>query len=241
MFIWSNEALTNVGPCGLSWVPLPAFSLRIFSQSPALHLSPSYEGLCPWAPISGRVQGHWKESYDQPRQHIKKQRHYFTNKGPSSQSYGFSSSHVWMWELDHKEGWAPKNGCFWTVVLEKTLKCPLDSKEIKPVHPKGNQSWIFIGRTDAEAEVPTLWLPDGKSQLIRKDPDAEKEWRQEEKGMTEDEMVGWHHWVNGHEFEQAPGDGEGQGSLVCCSWWGHKESDMIEQLNWTESGFAKWL
>ena len=141
-----------------------------------------------------------KESYDQPRQHIKKQRHYFVNKGSSSQGYGFSSSHVWMWELNYKESWAPKNWCFWTVALEKTLESPLGCKETQPVHPKGNQSWIFIGRTDAEAETPILWPPDMKSWLIWKDPDAGKDWRQE-KGITEDEMVGWHHWLDGHEFE----------------------------------------
>ena len=135
----------------------------------------------------------WKKSYDKPRQHIKKQRHYFANKCPSSQSYGFSSSHVWMWELDYKESWAPKDWCHWTVVLEKTLASPLDCTEIQPVHPKGNQSWIFIGRTDAEAEIPILRPPDGKKWLIWKDPDAGKDWRWEEKGMTEDEMVGWHH------------------------------------------------
>ena len=128
------------------------------------------------------------------------QRHYFANKGPSSQSYGFSSSHVWMWELDNKESWLPKNWCFWTVVLEKALESPLDCKEIQPVHPKGDQSWIFIGRTDTEAEAPILWPPDAKNWLIAKDPDAGKDWRQEERGMTEDEMVGWHHWLNGHEF-----------------------------------------
>ena len=143
----------------------------------------------------------WKESYDWPRQHIKKQRHYFANKGLSSQSYGFSSSHVWMWELDYKESWAAKNWCFWAVVLEKTLESPLDCKEIQPVHPKGNQSWIFIGRTDAEAKTPILWPPDEKNQLIWKDPDSGKVWRWEEKGMTEDEMVGWHHQLSGHDFE----------------------------------------
>ena len=114
--------------------------------------------------------------------HIKKQRHYFANRGPSSQGYGFSSGYVWMWELDYKESWAPKNWCFWTVVLEKTLKSPLDWKEIQPVHPKGNQSWIFMGRTDAEAETPILWPPDVKNWLIRKDPNAGKHGRQEEKG-----------------------------------------------------------
>ena len=120
--------------------------------------------------------------------------------GPS-QSYGFSNSHVWMWELEYKESWAPKNWCFWTVVLEKTLESPVDSKDIQPVSPKGNQSWIFIGKTDAEAETPIIWLPDAKNWLIWKYPDTEKDWRWEEKGTTEDEMVGWHHWVNGHEFE----------------------------------------
>ena len=132
---------------------------------------------------------------------IKKQRHYFANKGLSSQGYGFSSSHVQMWELDCEEGWAPKNWCFWTVVSEKILESPLDCKEIQPVHPKGNESQIFIGRTDAEAEAPILWPPDVKSQLIKKDPDAGKDWRREEKGTTEDEMVGWHHLLDGHEFE----------------------------------------
>ena len=142
----------------------------------------------------------WKKSYDQPRQHILKERHYFANKGLTSQSYGFSSSHVRMWEMDYKESRAPKNWCFWTVVLEKTLENPLDCKEIKPVHPKGSQSWIFIGWSDAEAETPILWPPNAKNWLIRKDPDAGKDWSQEVKGMTADEMVGWHHWPSGHEF-----------------------------------------
>ena len=132
---------------------------------------------------------------------ILKKRHYFANKGPSSQSCGFSSNHIWMWELDYKESWALKNWCFWTVVLEKTLESPLVCKEIQPVHPKGNQSWILIGRTDAEAETSTLWSPDVKSWLIWKDPDAGKDWRREEKWMTEDEMVGWDHWLNGYELE----------------------------------------
>ena len=139
-----------------------------------------------------------------------------------------------MWELDHKESWEPKNWCFWTMVLEKSLESLLDSKEIKPVNPKGSQSWIFIGRSDAEAETPILWPPDVKNLLTGKDPDAGKDWRQEEKVTIEDEMVGWHHWLNGHEFEFAPGVGDGQGSLVCCSPWGRKESDMTEWLNWTE-------
>ena len=141
----------------------------------------------------------WKKSYDQPRQHIKKQRHYFANKDLLVKAM-VSSIHVWMWELDYKESWALKSWCFWTVVLEKTLESPLDCKEIQPVHPKGNQSWIFIGRTDVEAEIPILWPPDVKNWLTGKDPDARKDWRQEEKGMTEDETVGWHRWLNGLEF-----------------------------------------
>ena len=177
----------------------------------------------------------WKKSYDQPRQHIKKQRHYFVNKGPSIQSYGFSSSHGWMWELDHKEGWAPKNWSFWTVMLEKTLESPLDCQEIKPVHPKGNQSWIFIGRTNTEVEAPMLWLPDAKNWLIGKDPYAGKDWRQEEKGTTEDEMVRWHLWLDGHDLGQALGVCDGQGSLLCCSprvcRVGH---DWATELNWQE-------
>ena len=130
-----------------------------------------------------------------------KQRHYFANKGPSGQSYVFSSSHVWMWELDYKESWALKNWCFWTVVLEKTFESILDSKEIQPVHPKGNQSWIFIGRTEAEAETPVLWPPDVKSWLIWKDPDLGKSEGRRRRGTTEDEMVGWHHRLDGHKFE----------------------------------------
>ena len=139
-----------------------------------------------------------------------------------------------MWELDHKEHWAPKNWCFQTVVLEKTLESPLDSKEIKPVNPKGNQPWIFIGRTDAEAETPILWPPDVKNSLIWKDPDARKDWRQEVKGTTEDEMAGWHHQLDGHGFGWTPGIGDGQGGLACCNSWGCKESDTTERLNWTE-------
>ena len=133
--------------------------------------------------------------------HIKKQRHYFADRGPYSQSYGFSSSHMWMCELGHKESWGLKNWCFWTVVLKKTLDSPLDCNEIHPVYPKGNQSWIFIGRTDAEAETPILSPPNAKSWLTGKDPDARKDWRWEKKGMTEDDMVGWHHRLNGHELE----------------------------------------
>ena len=155
-----------------------------------------------------------KKSYDQSRQYIKKQRRYFANKGLSSQSYGLPSSHIWMWELDYKESWAPKKWCFWTVVLEKTLDGPLDSK-IKPVNPKENQSWIFI----EELMLKLQYF----GHLMRRDYSLEKTqmlWKIEgwkQKGMTEDKMVGWHHRLNGHEFEQAPGDSEGQGSLVCCS------------------------
>ena len=159
----------------------------------------------------------WKESYDQPRQHIKKQRHYFVNKGPSSQGYGFSSGHVWMWELDNKESWVPKNWYFWTVVLKKTLESPLDCKEIQRVHLKGYQSWVFTGRTDAEAETLVLWPPD-----------AVKDWGQEEKGTIEDEMVAWHHWLNGYGFGRTPGVGDGQQGPECCSSWGSVQS------NWTE-------
>ena len=165
----------------------------------------------------------WKKNYDQPRQHNKKQRYYFANKGPSSQGYGFSSGHVWMWELDYKQRWMPKNWCFWTVVLEKTLESPLDCKEIKPVNPKGNQSWIFIGRTDADA--PMLWPPDVKSQIIGKDPDAGKNWGQE-KGTIEDEMIRLPDRLNEHVFDQTLRNSEGQGRQACCSPWGCKESDM---------------
>ena len=152
----------------------------------------------------------------------KKQSHNFSNKGLSSQSYGFSSSHVCMWEFDHKEGWIQENGCFQTVVLEKTFESSLDSKEIKPVNPKGNQPWIFIGRTDTDAEVPILWPLDLKSWLIGKDPDARKIWGQEDEGATEVEMVGWYHWLNGLQFEETQRDSDGQRSLACYSSWGLK-------------------
>ena len=162
---------------------------------------------------------------------LKKQRHYFANKGPSNQSYGFSSGHVWIWELNYQENWVPKNWCFWTVVLEKTLESPLNCKEIQPVNPKGNQSRIFIGRTDAEAETPILQPCDAKNWLTGKDPDAGKDWRQ--KGMTVDEMVGWHHWLNGHEFEKPPGVGDRQGSLACCSPWGCRVGhNWVTEQNW---------
>ena len=174
-----------------------------------------------------------EEKLWQPGQCIKKQRYYFTDKGLSIQSYGFASSHVWMWELDHNESRALKNWCFWTVVLEKSLEIPLHSK-INPVNPKWNQSWIFIGRTDTEAEAPILRPPDAKNWLVGKDPDAGKDWRQEEKGTTNDEMVGWHHRLDGREFEQSLGVGDWQGCLEFCTPWGHKELNMTEWLNWTD-------
>ena len=171
----------------------------------------------------------WKKNHDKPRQHIKKQRHYFVNKGPSNPSYDFPSSHVWMWQLNHKEGWAPKNWCFWTVVLEKTLESPLDCKEIQPVHPQGDQSWVFIARTVAEAETPILWLPDVKSQLIRKDPDAGEDWRREEKGIREDEIAGWHHWLMSlSKLQLMVMDRDAWRPTV---HGGHKVSDMTEWLN----------
>ena len=154
-----------------------------------------------------------------------------------SQSYGFSSSYVWMWELDHKECWASNNWCFW-IVLEKTLESPVDSKDIKPVNPKGNQLWIFIRRTDAKA--PILWLPDAKSRLIEKDPNVRKDWRQKEKGVTEDEMVRYHHWLNGHGFEQTLGVSEGQWTLVCCSPWGHTESHDLAPEQQQHTMFIDW-
>ena len=170
----------------------------------------------------------WKNSYDKTTQCIKKQRHYFANKGPSSQRYGFSSSHVWMWGLDHKEGWAMKNWCFCTVVLEKTLEIPLDCK-IKPVNPKGNQSWIFIGRTDAEAEAPILWPPDVKNWVLRKDSDAGKDWRQE-KGTTEDEMVGWHHWLNGWVWASSR------------SWWWIEKPGVLQSTGLqSRTRLSNWI
>ena len=159
---------------------------------------------------------------------IFKSRDITLSTGSVSHGYGFSNGHVWMWKLDYKESWAPKNWCFWSVVLEKTLESPLDCKEIQPVHPKGDKSCVFIGRTDVEAETVILWPPDVKSWLIWKDPGAGRDWGQEEKGTTEDEMVGWYHRLNGHEFGWPLGVGYGQGGLACCGSWGCKESDTTE-------------
>ena len=175
----------------------------------------------------------WKKGYNN-LDNILKSRHCFANKGLSSQSYVLSNNHIWMLELGYEESLVLKNWCFWTIVLEKTLESPLDCKEIQPVHPKGSHFWIFIERTDVEAETPILWPPDAKNLLFGKDPDAGKDWRQKEKGMTEDEMVGWHHWLGGHEFEQTPGAGDRQGSLACYSPCGCKELHMTAWLNWTE-------
>ena len=157
-----------------------------------------------------------------------------TKKSPSSQGYGFSSGHVWMWELDCEESWAPKNLYFWIVVLEKTLESPLACKEIQPVHSKGDQLCVSFGRNDAKAETPVLWPPHAKSWLIGKDSDVRRDWGQEEKGTTEDEMAGWHHCLDGCDSQWTPGVGDGQGGLTCCKSWGRKESDTTEPLNWTE-------
>ena len=174
----------------------------------------------------------WKKSYDQPRQHIKKRD--FANKVRSSQGYGFSSGHVWMWELDCEESWVLKNECFWTMVLDKTLENHLDCKEIQPVHTTRDQSWVSIVRTDAKAEAPILWPPHTKSWLVGKGPYAGRNWGQEEKETTEDEMDGWHHWLDGRESEWTPWVDNGQGSLGCWDSWCRKESDTTEWLHWTE-------
>ena len=183
---------------------------------------------------SKKMLAPWKKSYHQLRQNVKKQRHYFANKGPPSQSYGFSNSHVWMWQLDYKESWAPKKGYFWTVELEKTLKSPLDYKEIQPIHPKGNQSWIFIGTTDAKAETPITLATWCEELTHLKRPWCWERLRVGGEDTTQHEMVGWHHWLGGHEFEQTLGVGDGQGSLACSSPRGCKESNMTEWLNWNE-------
>ena len=222
--VWETRELTN------KFSKLLSISMVTDFQSPFIWW------LQPW---TKKMLAPWKKSYEQPTQYIKKQRHYFSDKSPSSQCYGFSNNHVWMWELDHKDSWALKKWCFWTVVLEKTLERPLDCKEIKPVNPKGNQSWILIGRTDAEA--PILWPPNAKNLLIGKDPDAQQDWSQEEKRTTEDEMVGWHHWLDGPDFGQAPGVGDGQGSLACCSPWGCRVGySWVTEPNWCPSFLLKF-
>ena len=174
----------------------------------------------------------WKKDYDQPRQHIKMKRHHFADKGPSSQIYSFSSGHVWMWVLGYKESWAVKNWCFWTVVLEKTLENPLDCKEIKPVNPKGIQSWIFIGRTNAEAEAPVVWPAHVKSWLIWKDPDVGKDWGRRRRWRRRDDMVEWYHQLDEHEFEQ----------VLRVGWWIGKPSMMQSmRLQWVIHDWATEL
>ena len=155
-------------------------------------------------------------------------------KSPSRQGYGFSSVHVCRWELDCEVSWVPRNWCFWTAVLEKTLESPLDCKEIQPVYSEGDQPWDYFGRNDARTETPVLWPPHAKSWLIGKNSDSRIDWGQEEKGTTEDEMASWHHWFDGREPECTPGVGVGQGGLTCCDSWGRKESDTSEWLNWRE-------
>ena len=177
----------------------------------------------------------WKISYDQSRYHIEKQRHYFAKKGLPSQGYGFSSRHVWMWKWDCEESWSPKNWCFWTVVLEKTLESPLECKEIQPGLLKQISPGISLEvMMLTKAEIPVPWPPHVKSWLAGKDSDAGRDWGQKEKGTTEDEMAGWYHWLNGREFEWTPRVGDGQGGLVCCDSWGREESDTTERLNWTQ-------
>ena len=170
-------------------------------------------------------------SYDKPRQCVEKQRHYSADKGSRSQDYGLLSGHIQSWELNAKESGALKNWCLPTVVLEKSPESPLDKQEIKPANLKGNKPWIFIGRTDAEADTPVFWSSDVNSRLIGKVPDAGKDWGQKEKRVSEDKVAGWHHQCNGHELGQTSGDVEGQRGLVCYSPWGRKESDTTEWLN----------
>ena len=180
-----------------------------------------------------------KYIYDKSRQCIKKQRHHFTGKGPYSQSYCFSSSHIQIWELDIKKAEYWKIDAFELWCWRRLLENPLNNKEIKPVNPKGNQPWLFIGRADAEIEAPILLPPDAKGWIIGKDLNAGKHWSQEEKGKARDQMLGWHHWPNGHKFEKTPEEGEGQGSLVCCSSWDHKGSgtQMKNKRNWKNYSF----
>ena len=181
----------------------------------------------------------WKKSYDQPRQHIEKQRHYFANKGPSSPRYDFSNSHIWMWELDYKESWAPKNWCFWTVCWRRLLRVPWTARRsnqsnLKEISPEYSLEALML-KLKLQEFGHLMWRAD-----FGKDPHAGKDWGQEEKGVTEGEMAGWHHWLNEHEFEQTTGDSEGQRSLTRCSPWSHKVLDMTEQLNWNELKVYMW-
>ena len=182
-------------------------------------------------PWNQKTFASWQESYDKPRQCAEKQRHYSADKGSYSQIYGLPRGHIWVWELDHKEGRVSKNWCLWTVVLKKTPESPLDCKEIEPINLKGHQLWILSGRTDAEAAAPVLWSPDANSWLTGKVPDTGKDWGQKENRALEVKMTGWHHWCNEHELGQTSGDGEGQGGLAYCSPWGSKESNTTWRLN----------
>ena len=225
---WSKETWAEKGRSGKAARPK-----RGGVQTKGLFATEVLTSDCPWGQRNTR-RPHKKNAISNFQTEVS--RNSYLDRADSSRytkvrivKGGFSSSHIQMWELDHKEGWVPKNGCFLTVVLEKTLESSLDSKESKPVHPKGDQSWTFITKTDAEA--PILWPPDVNSRLIGKVPDTGKDWRQEEKGMTEDEMVGWHHWLNGHGVEQTLVDGDGQGSLECCSPWGRKVRHDLANSN----------
>ena len=186
--------------------------------------------LQPW---NSKTPAPWKKSYDKPRQHTKKERHYFGNKDPPSQSYGFPNSHVWMQELDCEESWVPKNWCFSTVVLEKTLESPLDLKEIQPVNPKEINPGISLEGMMLKLKLQYFGHLTRRADSLE-DSDARRDWGQEEKGTTEDEMAGWHHWLDGREFGWTPGVDDGEGGLACCDSWGRKESDTTERLNWTE-------
>ena len=188
---------------------------------------------CRWwlQPWNQKMIPSWQESCDKLRQCVEKQRHSSADKGPYRDGCGLPSGHIQLWELDCKEGRMPNNWCLWTVVKEKTPESPLDNKEIKPVNLKGDQPWIFTGRTVAEAEAPVFWSSHVNRQLNGKVPDAGRDWGQNEKRASRDEMAGWHHWCNEHEFGQIPAEGEGQGSLACCSPWGCKELDTTGWLN----------
>ena len=227
------------------------FSIFFILTKTLLHKSPEWSSLVSGpglnsSPLGSKNPGifaWFNNNLSQPREHIEKQRHYFANKGPSSQGYGFPSSHVWMWELDCEESWALKNWCFWTVVLEKTLESPLACKEIQPVRSKGDHSSVFFGRNDTKAETPVLWPPHENGWLIGKDSDAGRDWGQQEKGMTEDEMAGWHHLLDGREPKWTPGVGDGQGDLGVAIHWVTKSRTQLSdwtELNWTEWDWIPW-